>query len=56
MLLPAMKNAVFQKWSSNEYALITSGPGGLKVVLALLIKVVIFHMRVSIIEIRVHGL
>ncbi len=56
MLLPAMENAVLQEERRKRYAFVALGPGGLKVNLALLTKMIAFHVRVAIIEIRVPGL
>ncbi len=56
MLLPAMEDAVFQERRCKRYAFVALGLGGLKVILALLTKMIAFHVRVAIIEIRVPGL
>lgn len=56
ILLPAGKDAVFQKQSRKRYALMAFGSGSLKVIFELLTEVVIFYVQVAIIEIRLLGL
>ena len=56
MLLPALEDAVFQEERRKRYAFVAFGPVGLKVILALLTKMIAFHVRVAIMEIRVPDL
>ena len=56
MLLLTMEDTTFQKQSSKGHAFMAFGSDDLKVVFALLIEVVVFHVQVAIIKIRVWGL
>lgn len=56
MLLPSMKGAVLQEACRKNYELVFLGPGGLEGVFALLTEIIAYHMRVTIIEIRVPSL
>lgn len=56
ILLLAIENAVFWKDRHKRYVLVFLGPGNLKVVFTLLIKIIAFYMQVAIIEMRVSGL
>lgn len=56
MLLPAIEDAVLQEGRRKRYAFMALGPGGLEMVFALLTKIIAFHVRIAIIEVRVPGL
>ncbi len=56
MLLPAMEDAVLQEGRRKRYAFVALGSVGLKVIFALLTKIIAFQVRVAIMEIRVPGL
>ena len=51
MLMPLIENAVFQKDRHKRYLFVAFGPGGLKMVFALLTEIIAFHMQIAIIEI-----
>ena len=43
-----MEDAVLQEGRRKRYACVAFGPGGLKVILELLTKMIAFHVRVAI--------
>ena len=51
-----MEDAVLQEKRRKRFVFVALGPSGLKVILVLLTKMIAFHVRVAIIEIRVSGL
>lgn len=53
ILLPVMENVVFEKSGRKKYALLSFLSHGFKVFLAFLTIIVGFHIRVTIIKIRV---
>ena len=55
ILLPAMGDGVLQERRRKWYVFVALGPSGLKIILALLTKIIAFHVRVAIMEIRVPG-
>lgn len=56
MLLPAIKDAVLKEGSNKRYAFMALGPGGLKIIFALLTKIVIFRIRVSVVKVEIPSL
>lgn len=56
ILVPIIKDAVFQESCSKIYVFMSLGSNNFKIILALLRKVVAFYMQVTIVQIGVPGL
>lgn len=55
MLLPAKVDSIWEKQSCKRYTLEACDPGYVKIVLALLTKVVAFYIRAIIVQVEVLG-
>lgn len=51
VLLPLIKNAVFQEAHSKKYAFVALDLGGFKIIFALLTKVVVLHVQIALVHI-----
>lgn len=56
MLLPAKIDPILEKQSRKEDALVARSIGHIKIILALIIEVVAFHVGATIVQIGIPGL